>query len=136
MGLIYDEDTAVLREDTKFDDYLAQKEQSTKELSANTSDRITNRFSFSSALGVNLTITEPVILTCLSLSASAVAPNIITIYAFINDLVNQVADLSTRDGTGSKIIPLPNWILREGDVLAFTIGGVGDAEGEFIGYYA
>ncbi len=136
MGIIYNEDTAIILNERKYTDYLEQTEQETKGLSANTSDNITNRFSFTHALGVNYTATQSIILTALSLSASAVPPNIITIYAFINDLVNQIADLSTRNGSVSKIIPFPNWILREGDVLAFTQAGVGDCEGEFIGYYA
>jgi len=134
MGLAYDEENAIIRNDTKFADYLETTEQQTKGLSANASDRITNRFSYSSSFGVAFTVTESIVLTSLTLSASAVPPNIITVSASING--DLIADLSSRNGTGSKTIPLPNWILREGNILDFTLAGTGDAEGEFIGYYA
>jgi len=134
MGIYYNEDTEVLRDDSKFTDYVQQTEQQIKGLSANQSDRVTNRFSYSSSLGVAFTATESIILTTLTLSASAVPPNIITVAATING--ETIADLTSRNGTGSKTIPLPNWILREGDILDFVFAGVGDAESEFIGYYA
>jgi len=134
MGIIFDEDTAEYRKDLQYYDKIGVAQQGLG-LSANQTARTTNTFFFATAAPPDtLTTTEEIILTCISLSGSLGAVGAVSISAEINGDI--VATMSVNIGQGQKVIPLPNWFCPVGTILSFSIGGGGNVQGEFIGYYA
>jgi len=135
MSLVYDRDTAIYRNDLQYYDDIETKQQDLG-LTANSTERATNRFSFSD-LASTYTVTQNIILTIISISATSAAAGAIgSLSAKINGL--SVAQVNSRLGSVSKVINVPSWILKEGDELSFSNGSIGAAEvrGEFIGYFA
>lgn len=133
MGLAYNSETAVLRNDKIYKDMLETSEQYTKGLTANETQKITNAFNFSSgALPATYTTTQDIILTCVSLSCNTPVGGLVSCNALIDTAT--IATLSAAGGHANKVIPLPNWQIPAGTLLSITIGGGGNAAGEFIGY--
>lgn len=134
MSIIFNEDTAQFRNDLQYYDQIAVAQQGLG-LSANETARTTNSFFYAiTAPPDSFTLTQDIILTCISLSGSLGAVGGVSINAEINGEL--VASLSINIGQGQKVIPLPNWFLPTGTILSFSIGGGGNVQGEFIGYLA
>lgn len=132
MTLIYNTETAQFPTNYQYYDDIAVKTQQL-DLSANETERVTNQFNFSSnALPDSFVLTQDIILTSISISCDCVIGGVVSIQANIDG--NLIVNMTSTGGTGVKIIPIPSWKLYAGQELSFTVGGAGNASGEFIGY--
>lgn len=142
MSLIYNKDTAVER-DIKTQNSSEYNYYSNNNLEQQSQNE---KFVYSVDLAEqetqNYTLLYDVVLTCLQLTViHGVGGGYETIHAKINNETIahlHVESSASNSAQDSIIINLPNWILREGDILEFetTEGGAGSGSGSgsFIGY--
>ena len=131
MPLKYNTETSVER------DFKTQSDIDTEFLNQENivgreSDKQTENFSYTeSTQGINtLTLTQDIILTSMSASVGGGASR----NAYLK--INGVTKLTLRASNAlTKVVPVPNWLLRTGDILTIDIQD-GSSTGDFIGYLA
>jgi len=148
MGLDYNTDTAVYRQDPGYSDKITTANQTGQELFGNTVAGQTNKWSFQAGTsnGVYTEIlAQDIILTqfayTIRTGAGAASQRTVGFRADI-DGVEFSADSGTTGVAGQIVcfnsIPIPNWRLPAGTVIEVEISGTGSPQGNimFVGYLA
>jgi len=148
MGLEFNKDTAVYRQDAGYYDKVSTSVQTGQDIYGEKVSPQTSQWNFFAGTAIGTyteTLTQDIVLTCFSYCVSTGAGAASQRSVYFTAKINGVTFSSDAGTTGvagqiviSQVIPIPNWILPAGTELEVEIAGTGSPQGNitFTGYVA